>query len=138
MSGPTILIIDDEAGIQQGCRRALEPHGYRVLSACTLQEGGQKLKEGVIDLILLDLVLPDGSGFDLLRSILAGDPDAVVVVISGYATVEHAVEALKSGAYDFIAKPFRPDDLRRIIANAAEALNMPIDAAAGNDEPIAP
>lgn len=111
MDGATILIIDDEAGIQQGCRKALESHGYRVLSAYTLQEGGQKLEAGVIDLILLDLVLPDGSGLDLLRSILTGDPDAVVVVISGYATVEHAVEALKSGAYDFIAKPFTADML---------------------------
>ncbi len=63
MNGAAILIIDDEAGIQQGCRRALEPHGYRVLSAYTLQEGGQKLEAGEVDLILLDLVLPDGSGF---------------------------------------------------------------------------
>lgn len=120
MNGAAILIIDDEAGIQQGCRRALEPHGYRVLSAYTLQEGGQKLEAGEVDLILLDLVLPDGSGFDLLRSILTGDPDAVVVVISGYATVEHAVEALKSGAYDFIAKPFTADMLLLTVKRGLE------------------
>ncbi len=120
MSLPTILIIDDEAGIQQGCRRALEPHGYRVLSAGTLQEGRQQLEAEAVDLILLDLVLPDGSGFDLLRSILTGDPDAVVVVISGYATVEHAVEALKSGAYDFIAKPFTADMLLLTVKRGLE------------------
>ena len=123
----SILIIDDEAGMHQGCRRALEPHGYRVLSAYSVHEGRQKFEGGTVDLILLDLMLPDGSGFQLLQSILERDADAVVVVISGYATVEHAVQALKSGAYDFIAKPFTADLLLLTVKRGLERKQLALE-----------
>ena len=67
----SILIIDDEAGMHQGCRRVLEPQGYRMMSAYAVHEGEQKFEAGAVDLILLDLMLPDGSGFHLLQRILA-------------------------------------------------------------------
>jgi signal transduction histidine kinase len=116
----SILIIDDEAGMHQGCRRVLAPEGYRVISAYSVREGEQKFEAGVTDLILLDLMLPDGSGFHLLQRMLARDPDVVVIVISGYATAENAVQALKWGAYDFLAKPFTADLLLLAVKRGLE------------------
>ena len=101
-----ILIIDDEEGVRKGCCRVLQPIGYAAETAASFQEGVQKIQENQFDLILLDVMMPDGQGIDLLEPILERDPDAVPVLITGYATVEMAVDAIKRGAYDFISKPF--------------------------------
>jgi signal transduction histidine kinase len=101
-----ILIIDDEEGIRKGCIRVLHPAGYAVAAAASFQEGLQKIKAGQFDLVLLDVMMPDGRGIDLLEPIQQADRDAVAVLITGYATVELAVDAIKRGAYDFISKPF--------------------------------
>ena len=81
-----ILVIDDELGIREGCRRALEPQGFTADTAATLQEGLRKIREGDFDLVLLDVMLPDGRGIDLLGPIHEKDPDTVCVIITGYAT----------------------------------------------------
>jgi len=104
-----ILVIDDELGIREGCRRALEPAGFTVALAATLQEGQRMIQQGDFDLVLTDVMLPDGRGIDLLGPIQEKDPDLVCVIITGFATIELAVEAMKRGAYDFIAKPFTAD-----------------------------
>jgi len=101
-----ILIIDDEEGVRKGCCRVLQPQGYVAETAISFRQGLQKIQEDGFDLILLDVIMPDGKGIDLLEPILGRDPEAVPVLITGYANVELAVEAIKRGAYDFISKPF--------------------------------
>jgi signal transduction histidine kinase len=104
-----ILVIDDEEGIREGCRRVLEPQGFQVETAVSMQEGLQKIQSRPFDIVLLDVMMPDGRGIDLIDPMLKVDPDLVPIIITGYATVELAVAAIKAGAYDFISKPFTPD-----------------------------
>ncbi len=125
---PRILVIDDEEGIRAGCRRALEPEGYIVETAATGQEGLRRFREGNFDLVLIDVVLPDMRGVDLLAPILEKDPDVVCVVITGYATVELAVQAIRSGAYDFLSKPFTADVLRMTVAQGLERRRLTREA----------
>jgi len=125
---PRILVIDDEEGIRAGCRRALEPEGYIVETAATGQEGLRRFREGNFDMVLIDVVLPDMRGVDLLAPILEKDPDVVCVVITGYATVELAVQAIRSGAYDFLSKPFTADILRMTVAQGLERRRLTLEA----------
>jgi len=110
-SSDRILVIDDELGIRQGCRRVLEPEGFVVETAATGKEGLERIRERSFDLVLLDVVMPDVRGIELLEPIHQQDPETIVIVITGYATVELAVEAIKAGAYDFLSKPFTSDVL---------------------------
>jgi two-component system sensor histidine kinase/response regulator len=123
-----ILVIDDEVGIREGCRRALEPQGFTVETAATIQEGLRKIREGDFDLVLLDVMMPDGRGIDLLAPIHEKDPDIVSVIITGYATVELAVEAIKQGAYDFISKPFTSDLLLMTVNQGLEKRRLSLEA----------
>ena len=122
-----ILVIDDEAGIREGCRRALQPAGFHVQGAATIREGLQKLQADAFDLVLLDIMMPDGRGIDLLAPIRAADPDTVCVIITGYATVELAVEAIKQGAYDFISKPFTSDQLLMTVNQGLEKRRLSLE-----------
>ena len=106
-----ILVIDDEPGIREGCKRALTPQGFDVDTARDGSEGLAKIRSGGFDLALLDVMMPGISGLDLLSLIREHDPDVVCIIITGYATVPLAVNAIKQGAYDFISKPFTVDDL---------------------------
>ncbi len=124
----SILVIDDERGIRAGCRRALEPGGHNVETASTLEEGRAILREHRIDLVLLDIMMPDGSGMDFLTAIQEQDPDIVTVVITGYATVELAITAIKRGAYDFISKPFTADLLLMTADQALEKRRLTLQA----------
>jgi two-component system sensor histidine kinase/response regulator len=123
-----ILVIDDELGIRQGCQRALEPQGFEVDKAATIQEGLRKISENPIDLVLIDVMMPDGRGIDLLEPIRKIDPDIVCIIITGYATVELAVQAIKEGAYDFISKPFTADMLLLTVNQGMEKRRLSLDA----------
>jgi two-component system sensor histidine kinase/response regulator len=123
-----ILVIDDELGIREGCRRALEPQGFTVETAATMQEALRQIQEGDFDLVLLDVMMPDGRGIDLLAPIHEKDPDTVCVIITGYATVELAVEAIKRGAYDFISKPFTSDLLLMTVNQGLERRRLALEA----------
>ena len=123
-----ILVIDDEAGIRSGCQRALTPHGYQVEVAATGQEGLAKVQEDGFALVLLDVMMPDVSGIGLLEPILAHDPDVVCIIITGFATVELAVEAMKRGAYDFISKPFSADNLLLTVEKSLETRRLQKEA----------
>ncbi len=117
-----ILVIDDEQIMRDGCSRILYRDGWGVITA----ENGKKGLEEVqtrpkeIDVILLDLMMPGVSGMEVLDQVRSIDPNLLVIVITGYATVESAVEAMKKGAYDFIPKPFTPDQLRIVVRRALE------------------
>jgi two-component system sensor histidine kinase/response regulator len=115
-----ILVIDDERGLREGCRRALARYGYPVDVAATGEEGLAKVREGNFGLVLIDVMMPDISGIELLATIHQQDPDIICIIITGYATVELAVQAMKLGAYDFIAKPFSDDNLVLAVQKALE------------------
>ena len=123
-----ILIVDDEVGIHRGVQRALEPQGYSIETAATLEEGLQKIRQAKFDLVLLDVMLPDGRGIDLVAPAHEIDPDIVVIIVTGYATVELAVDAIKQGAYDFIAKPFSADMLLLTVRQGMEKRQLLLEA----------
>jgi signal transduction histidine kinase len=122
-----ILIIDDEDGIQKGCRRVLADHGFHLEAAFTLQEALQKIQDSSFDLVLLDVKLPDGTGIDIIPRLHEKNPDLVCVVMTGYATVELAVQAMKAGAYTFITKPFSADLLLLTVNQALEKCQLSRD-----------
>ncbi len=119
-SQPNILVVDDEESIRDSCRQALERKGNRVEVAEDGSKALSLLEKESFDLVILDLKLPGLNGMEVLKKIKEEDPDIIVVVITGYATVESAVEAMKIGAYDFIPKPFTPDSLRMIVSRGLE------------------
>lgn len=123
-----ILVIDDEAGIRLGCGRVLQPQGFQVDTADNFQEGVRKVQEGAYDLVLLDVMLPDGKGVDLLEPIHAHDAETVAIIITGYATVELAVEAIKKGAYNFISKPFTADQLLITVNQGLEKRHLSLES----------
>ncbi len=106
-----ILVIDDEIGICEGIKRALEPEGFQVAIALDGKSGLALVKENGFDLILLDVKMPEISGLDLIDMIHQIDLEIICIIITGYATVEMAVSAIKQGAYDFLTKPFSVDVL---------------------------
>jgi signal transduction histidine kinase len=127
-TGTRILIIDDELGIREGCRRVLEPQGYTFDMAKNFQDGVKHIKQNDYDMVLLDVMLPDGRGIDLLTPILERDPNTIPVIITGYATIELAIEAIKRGAYDFIAKPFNAEVLTLTVQQGLEKRKLSIEA----------
>jgi DNA-binding NtrC family response regulator len=106
-----ILVIDDETIVRTSCERTLRPEGYEVISASGGQEGIEHLQKQSFELVLLDLKMPDIDGIEVLTMIKKKWPDTKVIMITGYSTVDTAVQALRYGAYNFIEKPFTPDSL---------------------------
>lgn len=119
-----ILIVDDEAFIRENLERILAEDGYRTFSTDSSEEAVRRVSEEEIDLVLLDLNLGARSGLDVLRELREVDPDVLVIIITGYGTVESAVEALKLGAYDYIKKPFKADAIHLIVRLALETQNL--------------
>lgn len=119
-----ILIVDDEAFIRENLERILTDDGYRTYSATGGDEAATLLQEEEIDLVLLDLNLGPESGIDLLERLKKIDPKVLVIIITGYATVESAVDALKLGAYDYIKKPFKADAIHLIVRLALETQSL--------------
>jgi len=125
---PRILVIDDEEGIRQGCVRALGAQKFQVETAGTLAEGRRLIEQANFDLVLLDIMLPDGQGTSLLKTIRARDAETVAVIITGFATVELAVDAIKQGAYDFISKPFDTDLLLMTVNQGLQKRRLTLEA----------
>jgi DNA-binding NtrC family response regulator len=115
-----ILIIDDEEAMRDSCRQALSVEGNRIEVAEDGVRGLAMLEKESFDLVILDLKMPGLSGMEVLKKIKEQDTEIVVVVITGYATIEFAVEAMRIGAYDFIPKPFAPERLRVVVERAME------------------
>ena len=117
-----ILIIDDEEVVLDSCTEIFAGSDYQVATAMDGAQGLELLEDFEPDLIFVDLMMPGISGIEVLERVHATDPTIVTVVITGYATVNSAVEAMKHGAYDFLPKPFTPDEFRLIARRALETV----------------
>lgn len=113
-----ILVVDDEPRIRDACQMVLSEEGFEVALAADGEQGLQMIEKEHFDIILVDLMMPVLSGFEVLSHVKKHHPDTVVIVITGYATLDHSVRAMKKGAFDFIPKPFTPDQLRAVVAKA--------------------
>jgi len=123
-----ILVVDDEMGIREGCKRALSRLGYAVDLAEDGAVGFRKVQEKQFDLILMDLMMPGIGGLDLIKKVHDIDPEIIIVVITGYATIETAVEATKRGAYDYLPKPFAPETLAVLVKRGLEKRELRLEA----------
>ena len=123
-----VLVVDDELNIREGTQRILSRVGFDVLKAATGMEALDLLEKQPIPIILLDLKMPGMDGMEVLKRIRQMDETILVIVITGFATVETAIEAMKEGAYDFIPKPFEPEQLRIVVNRAAEKLKLTREA----------
>lgn len=120
MVAERVLVVDDEEHLRALLAKILTDGGFEVETAADGEEGLQKFKAGPHDLTLLDLKLPKLDGMSVLRQAMEHDPDAVVIIITAFSTIETAIQAIKLGAYDYLAKPFRPDELMVVVNQAVE------------------
>ncbi|MBI4863611.1 MAG: response regulator [Candidatus Riflebacteria bacterium] len=115
-----MLVVDDEEWMRDACTQILEPQGFEVVTAADGQAGLQLAGQCSPDLVLLDLRMPGLDGMAYLKAVKGLDPEIVGIVITGYATLEVAVQAMKAGAYDFLPKPFKPEELRGVVRRGLE------------------
>ncbi len=120
MGAGRILVVEDDESFRRVAQGLLEKSGYEVLTAADAARGLQILQKESVDLILTDLNLPGDSGLDLLRKVRLDYPDAQVVMLTGYGSIETAVEAMRNGAFDYLTKPIRPDELRTVVRRVLE------------------
>lgn len=116
-SQPCILLIDDEEIMRDVITQLLQKEGYRVLTSPSGEEGLDLIREETVDLVLLDLMLPGLGGLATLQKIREYDPDIVVIMLTAYASIENAVTATKSGAFHFVTKPFKNEELLLVVKN---------------------
>jgi len=128
MSGKgSVLIIDDEQEIRESLEQILGLEGYRVASATTGQEGLKKVEEGVFDLVLLDISLPDRSGLEVLKTLRHDTPDVGVIMITAYDSSQMAFQASKEGAESYVTKPWDNDKLLLEIRNALDKSRLQVE-----------
>ncbi|MBI4590073.1 MAG: sigma-54-dependent Fis family transcriptional regulator [Candidatus Rokubacteria bacterium] len=120
MKAGRVLVVDDEPTMADGLRLVLEAEGYAVLTAATSAQAVEAASAQSFHLAIVDLVLPDGDGLGLLRELKRRDPTLEVIVITAHGSIPKAVEAIKDGAFYFVAKPFDPEEITALISKALE------------------
>ena len=118
MGDVRVLVVDDETVIREGLRRVLEGEGFAVVACSGGHAALENIQQGEFDLIITDLKMPGMNGLELLRNVQILQPGIPVILITGYASVDTAVEAMKLGASDYLSKPFTPDVLMEKVRNA--------------------
>ncbi len=119
-----LLIVDDERSIREACREIAQSLGFSAHIADSAEQAFRALELQAFDVVLLDLRLPGSGGLDALRRIRERRPDTLVVVVTGYGTVQSAVQAMKNGAYDYVTKPFSVDELKLLLDRVASHLKL--------------
>jgi len=114
-----ILVIDDEPVVCSSCKRALGEEGYEVETVLGGRDAIEILESREFDLVITDLKMPSISGMDILEHVKKKRPDVQVVMITGYSTIDTAVESIKKGAFDYISKPFTPEELLSVVRDAS-------------------
>jgi len=122
-----ILVVDDEMIVCESCKRILEEEGYEVDTALSGREAFEKMKENPFDIVITDLKMPGIDGMEVLRTFRKEYADAIIIMITGFSTVETAVEAMKLGAFDYIPKPFTPDEVAIVVKKAIEKKNLMLE-----------
>ncbi len=113
----SILVVDDELSVRDSLTKWFAEDGHKTEAAADAKEALEKLKPGYWDIVFLDIKLPGMDGMELQQRIKTIDPDATIIMITAYATVDTAVKSLKEGAYDYVTKPVDPDYLSHLVAN---------------------
>lgn len=122
-----ILVVDDEESIREFFQIMLKREGYEVFTASNGREGFEFLKKNPVDLIISDIQMPEMSGLELLSKVKEFDPEMIVVMITAFGSTEIAVEAMKRGAYDYVQKPFKIDEVKIVIRQALEKRTLKIE-----------
>src|SRR5215831_710862 len=124
---PTILLIEDELQLRENLQILLQSAGYQVTTAATGEEGSQRIREQPFDLVITDLVMPGMDGFQVMDYLRGHRPETVVVAMTGYASTESAIQALRKGAYDYLTKPLDVDLMHSVVARALEKVRLQKD-----------
>ena len=119
-----ILIIEDEKSMREVLRILLEEEGYEITAASNGLEGMEYLRDDIFDLVVTDIKMPKADGFEVLKKVKELSPSTIVIMITAFGTTESTIEAMKLGAYDYIHKPFKIDEIRLIIQKAFERKNL--------------
>jgi DNA-binding NtrC family response regulator len=119
-----LLVVDDERAIREACREVAQSLGFNTFGADSAEHAYRLLDSQGIDAVLLDLRLPGAGGLEALNRIKSIRPDAVIVVVTGYGTVQSAVQAMKNGAYDYVTKPFSLDELKLLLDRVSSHLKL--------------
>ena len=135
-----ILVVDDDESIRVGCAQVLTGEGYRVRTAGDGEAAMALWERESFDLVLLDLKMPGLSGMEVLDRLLASDPQVLVIIITGFATIDSAVRAIRAGAHDYVAKPFEAahllESVRKALRGRAPALQASSLAVEGGDDEL--
>jgi two-component system response regulator PilR (NtrC family) len=115
-----ILIVEDEQSMREVLKILLEDEGYETLSASDGQDGIRRIQEDIFDIVITDIKMPGAGGFEVLKKVKEISPTSIVIMITAFGTTESTIEAMKLGAYDYIHKPFKIDEIRLIINKAFE------------------
>lgn len=134
MTTPKVLVIDDEEIARISCQRVLQREGIAVRLATGGREGLEMVVKSPPDLVLVDLKMPEMDGVEVVRRIHAHDPNIVSIIITGYATIESAVAVMKEGAYDYLPKPFTPDELLIVVKRGLEKRRLDRESRALREE----
>ena len=119
-----LMIVDDERAVREICREVAQSLGFNAMVADSAEQTYRLLDSQAVDVVLLDLRLPGAGGLDALHRIKQRRPDTEVIVITGYATVQSAVQAMKQGAYDYVTKPFSMEELRLLLERVTAHLKL--------------
>src|SRR5579864_1771325 len=119
-----LLVVDDERSIREACREVAQSLGFTSLVADSAEHALRLLESQTVDAVLLDLKLPGAGGLEVMRRLKQRRPEIVIIVMTGYGTVQSAVQAMKNGAYDYVTKPFSVDELKLLLERVASHLKL--------------
>jgi two-component system NtrC family response regulator len=123
----SVLVIDDEPVLQDVLKALLEGNGFDYHPATTAADGMRVLREEDVDVVLLDLMLPDGNGLELLPDVKAHDPHLPVIMITAYSSIESAIEAMRQGAFHYVPKPFKNEEVLHLVRRATERRRLQVE-----------